>query len=149
MTNEIETAQKKLDVLLMSISPVSWDKVYYYAIRSSMGWDMYFCVKEAETGLIISSNIFFERYDKYDIKKNDLYAKLYQLTASVYEECKNENKKLWKTMTFVADRSGQYDVEFTYESPAGKNIFKQREDWEEKYFGEHLPSLKGKYPSAY
>ncbi|MDO5560671.1 MAG: DUF600 family protein [Oscillospiraceae bacterium] len=148
MTLEIETIQNDLGKFIMSLCPVKWDKVYYYVIRTDMSCDMYFCVKEFQTGLIISSNYFFDRYDKYGMSKNETYAQLYKMTTSLYNAYKADKEKLWTTMTLIADSSGETTFDFTYEAPAGKNIFQQREEWEKKYFNEPAPAVKVKYPEG-
>ena len=66
---KIEAAQNELGQFLVSMMPVPWTKICFYADCAPGYADTFFSFIEEETGVISTMDFFWKRYDSYPVKK--------------------------------------------------------------------------------
>ncbi|MDO5558390.1 MAG: DUF600 family protein [Oscillospiraceae bacterium] len=147
MTVTIEKIQNKIATILFNLCPVPWDSIYLFGEGTDFNACQYFCVKESQTKVIISSNYFFNRYDKEtESKKVDYYDEVNGLLIELHQAYTKTfgKEKSWTTATFIVQSNGKFDIDFTYD----KKLYKTRTEWEIKYFGEPVKFIQVKYPGT-
>ena len=151
MTNsesEIEKYQAELIEFLISIIPVPWEKICYYAECDKGTSSFWFGFIEKETGIVSTYEFFFKRYSSYSHDKFDVTITLLDLAEKIYYAYANMfgKDKNWKTMVLVINEKNELTIDYSYELPNG-DIFDVRDSIMMKYLGSEYVDITGKYPS--
>ena len=144
----IEHLQNELKDFLVSMIPVPWERIVFWAKYSKSGSSVRFGFKEKETGVVVPMDFFFDRYESYPIKKMDIYKNQYLFTKIIneaYLKQYGENRE-WSTFTLIIDKDGEFKTEFNFEAP-NETAFSEVEWFLKTYFGVEYVWVKGKYPS--
>ena len=147
MTKEIETSQNNLGMFLIKLMPVEWEKIWLYAECEDNCCSFYLCFKETQTSLITTTDFFWERYNVYPFTERETFRMLSNFICEIYKTYKKTygQEKIWTTMTYIIESSGEFNIDFTYET-IQENMVVQRRKWEIKYFGREIPYTTEKYP---
>ena len=81
---KIEAAQTELGKYLVSMMPVPWTKICFYADCAPGYAETFFAFVEAETGVISTMDFFWKRYDSYTVEKMEAFSELAELALSLY-----------------------------------------------------------------
>ena len=81
---KIEAAQTELGQFLVSMMPVPWTKICFYAKAARGFSSTWFGFIEEETDVICCDDFFWNRYDSYPMEKWDSLDKLSDLVSELY-----------------------------------------------------------------
>ncbi len=145
----IESIENKLGEYLISIIPVSWDKIVFYAKSTGSATTIRYAFREKETLMTITSEFMFRRYPDLTLSENDIDHTLFEYTEKLYNAYREEigEDKVWRTMAYVIEEDGSYHIDLSYEMPQ-RNMREERNWLVETYFGDKYTQLKGLYPST-
>ena len=147
---KIEVLQSELGYYLVSMIPVPWSKICFYAKAARGFSSIYYGFIEKETGVICTQELFWKRYDSYKFEKMDVICKLLDLTESLYNAYVKRfgQEKAWRTMYYTLQSDSSIQIDFEYELPPG-NLVERREAVYRRLFNcERKKSPKGKYPAT-
>ena len=147
---EIEAAQTALGQFLVSMMPVPWEKICFYADAVPGSASSWFAFIEKETGVICTQDFFWDRYEQYPFEKMDAYTSLLKITKRLYHAYLERfgQEKIWRTMYYTLQCDGSVQIDFEYELPPG-NLVEQGDAVYRRFFNcERKKSPKGKYPST-
>ena len=144
---KIEAAQNELGQFLVSLMPVPWEKICFFADAAPGTVSEWFAFIEKETGVICTQELFWKRYDSYTFEKMDVISKLLNLTESIYDAYAERfgQEKAWQTMYYSLQADGSVHIDLEYELPPG-NLVERRDAVYRRFFNcERKKSPEGKY----
>lgn len=147
---KIEALQTELGQFLVSMMPVPWEKICYYADAAPGTASEWFAFIEKETSVICTQELFWKRYDSYKFEKMDVICKLLDLTESLYNAYVKRfgQEKAWRTMYYTLQSDSSIQIDFEYELPPG-NLVEQGNAVYRRFFQcEYTNAPKGKYPAT-
>ena len=146
---KIEAAQTELGQFLISMMPVPWTKICYYA-RVAPGFSSpWFGFIEKETDVICCSEFFWNRYDTYPFERREAHRKLHQLVSELYNAYLERfgEEKIWSLIYYTINDDGKVHIDFEYEKLPGNPLEQQREVFR-RFFGSEYKYYWTKYPST-
>ena len=146
--NRIEQFQNELRDYLISMMPVPWKKIFLFAECNRGSATYWFCVLEKETGIVITYESFFSRYDSYQYYKRDINHKLFLLLDDLYQAYVKEygEDNVWHTIEFIINENGTFRTYLSYEH-MNEGILRFRDSFLKKHLNTEYKYIKGKYPS--
>jgi len=146
---EIEALQTELGQFLVSMMPVPWEKICFYAKCESGTRTIWYAFEEKDTGAICTREFFWRRYEQYPTDKWDTTDKLMALTKALYLAylASFGNYKIWSEMYYTLNVDRSINIEFEYGLSDG-NIVQLHDTMHERFFGVPYKCLKGKYPAT-
>ena len=146
---KIEAAQTELGQFLVSMMPVPWTKICFYADCAPGYAETFFAFVEAETGVISTMDFFWKRYDSYTVEQMEAYSKLAELALSLYNAYLERfgEEKIWRSMFYTVNSDGAVHIDFAFEELPGSSL-DQRYAVFERFFHTDYNYYKGKYPST-
>ncbi|MBR3449146.1 MAG: DUF600 family protein [Oscillospiraceae bacterium] len=145
----IEAAQTELGYFLVSMMPVPWKKICFYA-RCARGFaQTWFGLIEAETGVICARDFFWKRYDSTPISERDVMRTLPKLALALYQAYLERfgEEKIWRLMFLTIESDGRMQIDFEYENLQG-NSLEQHDEVFRRFFGSEYHYYWTKYPST-
>ena len=76
---KIEALQSELGQYLVSMMPVPWEKICFYAECAPGTSSIWYAIIERETNMIITSGPFWKRYESYRLSEEEASEKLLDL----------------------------------------------------------------------
>ena len=146
---EIEALQTELGQFLISIIPVPWKKICYYAEVEPGCISPWISFIEQETEVICTEDFFWERYDHYPVRRRDVLIKLSNLTSvlhKAYIRRFGEDKK-WCAMFYFIEEDYSVHIDLEYDFPKG-DMFEQHDAVFRKIYHTEYKAIKGKYPAT-
>ncbi len=146
---EIEALQTELGQFLVSMMPVPWEKLCFYA-KCARGFSQtWFGFIESETGVICARDFFWKRYDSYPIPKEDAIWKVPELSEALYNAYLERfgQEKIWRLMFLTIESDGKMHIDFEYENLQG-NSLEQHDEVYRRFFGTEYEYYWTKYPST-
>ena len=146
---KIEALQSELGYFLVSIIPVPWSKICFYAQAARGFSSIYYGFIEKETGVNCAMDFFWNRYDSYPVKKWDAIKKLNKLVSDLYNAYLERfgEDKIWRLMFYTIESDGKVHIDFKYEDLQGTSIEQQDEVYR-RFFGTEYEYYWTKYPST-
>ena len=146
----IEAAQTELGYFLVSMMPVPWEKICFFADAAPGTASEWFAFIEKETGVICTQELFWKRFDNCKVEKMDAYCKLLDLTESLYNAYVERfgQEKAWRTMYYTLNSDGSIQIDFEYELPPGNLVERRDAVYRRFFYCERKKSPKGKYPAT-
>ena len=147
---EIEALQTELGQFLVSMMPVPWKKICFYADAVPGSASSWFAFVEQETDVICTQDFFWKRYEQYTFEKMEVFVKLLEIAGSLYNAYveKLGQEKAWRTMYYTLLPDGSVHIDFEFELPPG-NLVEQGDAVYKRFFNcERKKSPKGKYPAT-
>lgn len=151
MTNsesEIEKYQAELIEYLISIIPVPWKKIVFYAESTQHTSSLRFGFTEKDTNVIVTMDFFFDRYNYYAFSKIDVFVTLYDILEKIYnaylEILKDE---IWNTISYIIESPNDFTIEFGNDKKSERVFFEEAEWFVKKFFYTNYIWVKGKYPA--
>ena len=119
--NNIEQLQNKLRDYLISIIPVPWTKICYYAECAKGSSSFWYGFIEKETGVVSTYEFFFNRYDNYAHNRIEVTVELLDYAEKLYKEYIDtfSKEKAWQTMVYIINEDRTIDIDYSYEKPQG------------------------------
>ena len=147
---EIEAAQTALGQFLVSMMPVPWERICFYADCAPGTSSVWYAVVERETDMIITNGSFWRRYESYPVSKEAATEKLPDLALDLYYAyaAKVGQDQVWKTMYYTLQSDGNVQIDFAYELPLGNLVEQQNAVYRSFFNCERKKSPKGKYPAT-
>ena len=145
---KIEAAQTELGQFLVSMMPVPWSKICFYA-KAARGYSSnWFGFIEEETDVICCDDFFWNRYDSYPMEKWDSLDKLTDLVSELYNAYLERfgEEKIWRLMFYTIESDGKVQIDFEYENLPG-NSLEQHDEVFRRFFGSEYHYYWTKYPS--
>ncbi len=145
----IEALQTELGQFLVSMMPVPWEKICFYADCVPGTASSWFAFIEKETGVICTQDFFWDRYEQYPFEKMDSYVSLLRLTKRLYNAYLERfgEDKIWRTMFYTLQSSGSINIDFAFELPPG-NLVEQGDAVYRRFFNCDYKYIDGKYPAT-
>lgn len=146
---KINSLQMELGYYLVSIMPVPWSKICFYA-RAARGFSsIYYGFIEKETGVISAMDFFWNRYDSYPVKKRDAVKQLNKLVADIYNAYLEQfgEEKIWRLMFYTIESDGKVRINLEYKNLSG-NSLEQHDEVYRRLFGTEYEYYWTKYPST-
>ena len=145
--NEIENAQRELCEFLISMMPVEWSKICYYAECTKQSNSPWISLIEKKTGAICTQESFWKRYSSYPYEKMAAYNVLFRLTRNLFKAYleKFGEEKIWRTCFLTIEEDYSFHIDFGYQLPPG-DLVEQHNAVCEKFFNTNYEYLQGKYP---
>ncbi len=145
----IEAAQTELGYFLVSMMPVPWKKICFYAKAARGFSSTWFAIIEKETDVICCDDFFWNRYDTYPVKEQDAIRQQARLVSQIYEAYLERfgSEKLWRLMFYTIDSDGKVKVNFEYKDLEG-NSLEQHDEVFRRFFGSEYHYYWTKYPST-
>ena len=146
---EIEALQTELGQFLVSMMPVPWKKICFFAKCESGARTIWYAFEEKDTSAICTREFFWRRYAQYPTDKWDTTDKLMELTKLLYQAYfdKLVKDKIWSEMYYTLDSDYSVNIEFEYVISEA-NFVQQHDAIHEWFFGVPYKCLKGKYPAT-
>ena len=147
---KIEALQTELGQFLVSMMPVPWTKICFYADCLPGTASSWFAFIEKETGVICTQDFFWKRYDSYELAEMDVFCKLLELAESIYDAYTERfgQEKIWRTMYYTLQSDGSVQIDFEYELPPGNLVERSNAVYRRFFDCEYTQAPKGKYPST-
>ena len=145
----IEAAQTELGYFLVSMMPVPWKKICFYAKAAREFSSIYWGFIEKETGVICAMDFFWNRYDSYPVKEWDAIKKLNKLVSALYNAYLERfgEEKIWRLMFYTIESDGKVKVNFEYKDLEVNSLEQQKEVYR-RFFGTEYEYYWTKYPST-
>ena len=146
---KIEAAQTELGKYLVSMMPVPWEKICFYA-RCAPGFaQTWFGMIESETGVICARDFFWNRFDNYQMSERDAMRTLPKLAQALYRAYLERfgQEKIWRLMFLTIESDGKMQINFEYENLQG-NSLEQHDEVFRRFFGTEYKYYWTKYPST-
>ncbi len=145
---EIEALQTELGQFLVSMMPVPWEKICFYAECAPGTSSIWYAIIERETNMIITSGPFWKRYESYRLSEEEVSEKLLDLALDLYNAytAKFGPHKAWRTMYYTIQSDGKLQIDFEYALPPGNLVEQQNAVYIKFFECERKKSPKGKYP---
>ena len=149
--DKIEALQTELGQFLVSMIPVPWEKICFYAECAPGTSSFWFAMIEKETDVICTMDFFWKRYESYPIEKTDAKFKIYDLIKSLYKAYATGfgQDKVWNAMYYTFHSDGKFNIDFDY-TPANANMIDL--DMQDRlcnlFFGSEYEYYWTKYPST-
>ena len=146
---KIESIQSELGYYLVSMIPVPWSKICFYAKAARGFSSIYYGFIEKETGVICALDFFWNRYDSYPVKEWDAIKKLNKLVSTLYYAYIERfgEDKIWRLMFYTIESDGKVHIDFKYEDLPGNSLEQQKEVFR-RFFGTEYKYYWTKYPST-
>ena len=146
---EIEAAQTELGQFLVSMMPVPWEKICFYADAAPGTTSIWFALVESETKVICTSDFFFKRYDRYSVEEMESYVKLSDMIEALYEAyvIRFGQNSVWKALYYTLQSDGLVHIDFEHELPKG-NMIERHDAVFRKFFDAKYRYYYTKYPSV-
>ena len=147
---KIEALQTELGQFLVSMMPVPWEKICFYADCAPGTSSIWFAIIERETNMIITSGPFWKRYISYRLSEEEASEKLLDLALDLYNAytAKFGPNKAWRTMYYTIQSDGKLQIDFEYALPPGNLVEQQNAVYKKFFECERKKSPKGKYPAT-
>ncbi len=147
---KIEAAQTELCQFLVSMMPVPWDKICFYADAAPDTFSEWFAFIEKGTGVICTQELFWKRFESYAVEKTDAVCKLLDLTELLYNAYVERfgQEKAWRTMYYTLQSDGAVHIDLEYELPSGDMVERRNAVYRRFFNCERKKSPKGKYPAT-
>ena len=147
---KIEAAQTELGQFLVSMMPVPWEKICFYAECAPGTSSIWYAIIERETNMIITSGPFWKRYESYRLSEEEASEKLLDLALDLYNAytAKFGPNKAWRTMYYTIQSDGKLQIDFEYALPPGNLVEQQNAVYKKFFECERKKSPKGKYPAT-
>ena len=144
----IEALQSELGYFLVSIIPVPWSKICFYAQAARGFSSIYYGFIEKETGVNCAMDFFWNRYDFYPVKKRDAVKTLNKLVSDLYNAYLERfgEEKIWRLMFYTIESDGKVHINFQHENLPG-NSLEQHDEVFRRFFGTEYKYYWTKYPS--
>ena len=128
--------------------PVPWKKICFYGTAESDTSTAWFAFEEAETDIVCTRGVFWNRYDSYKYSERDTMKTLLDLVLALYKAyvAKEGTDKVWKTMYYTLESDGAVHIDFESDYPAD-NWFEAQKIVYRRFFHTELKQYKTKYPS--
>ena len=146
---KIEAAQTEIGQFLVSMMPVPWKKICFYADCAPGYAETWFAMIEKETDVICMADFFWDRYDNCPVKRMDVFKRLAKLALSLYNAYLERfgEEKIWRSMFYTLDSDGAIHIDFIFEKLPGSSL-DQRYAVYERFFHTEYRYYKGKYSST-
>lgn len=133
--------------LLISMMPVSWKKIAFYAESDNFSRSLFFGVREKETDIAVNMDTFFERYDEYPFSKDDTPFDLMRFVRYKFKQDFAEmGENVWREFVCTIEENGEYKFEYFY--PNGEEYqYMTRAEFLKKYLDSDYICVNSKYPS--
>ena len=147
---KIEALQTELGQFLVSLMPVPWEKICFYAECAPGTSSIWYAIIERETNMIITSGPFWKRYESYRLSEEEASEKLLDLALDLYNAyaAKFGPNKAWRTMYYTIQSDGKLQIDFEYALPPGNLVEQQNAVYKKFFECERKKSPKGKYPAT-
>ena len=147
---KIEALQTELGQYLVSMMPVPWEKICFYAECAPGTSSIWYAIIERETNMIITSGPFWKRYESYRLSEEEASEKLLDLALDLYNAytAKFGPNKAWRTMYYTIQSDGKLQIDFEYALPPGNLVEQQNAVYKKFFECERKKSPKGKYPAT-
>ena len=147
---KIEALQTELGQFLVSMMPVPWEKICFYAECAPGTSSIWYAIIERETNMIITSGPFWKRYESYRLSEEEASEKLLDLALDLYNAytAKFGSNKAWRTMYYTIQSDGKLQIDFEYALPPGNLVEQQNAVYKKFFECERKKSPKGKYPAT-
>lgn len=146
MDNKTQLEKEIVDILINMI-PVSWSKISFLAQREKGYGTFFYGYIEAETNMMITSDIYPERYDNYPYSKREIPVMFLRNTKKIFKQDHAEmGDNVWREFVCTIENNGEFKFEYLY--PNGKDYeYMSRADFLMKYLNSEYIAVCGKYPS--
>ena len=146
---KIEAAQTELGQFLVSMMPVPWTKICFYAKAARGFSSTWFGFIEEETDVICCDDFFWNRYDSYPMEKWDSLDKLTDLVSELYNAYLERfgEEKIWRLIFYTIESDGKVHIDFEYEALQG-NSLEVHDEVFRRFFGSENEYYWTKYPST-
>ena len=145
-----EALQTELGQFLVSMMPVPWETICFYAECAPGTSSIWYAIIERETNMIITSGPFWKRYESYRLSEEEASEKLLDLALDLYNAytAKFGPNKAWRTMYYTIQSDGKLQIDFEYALPPGNLVEQQNAVYKKFFECERKKSPKGKYPAT-
>ena len=145
---EIKTRRNELCRFLINMMPVPWEKICLFAECDSGSATYWFCFLEKETGIVITYESFFIRYDSYPFTKRDINHKLFLLLDDLFQTYVKEygEDKVWHTIEFIINDDSTFRTYLSCQH-MNEGILRFRNAFLKKHLNTEYKYIRGKYPS--
>ena len=146
---KIEAAQTELGQFLISMMPVPWTKICYYAKVAPGFSSSWLGSIEKETNVICCEDFYWKRYDTYPFERREANRKLHQLVSELYNAYLERfgEEKIWRLIFYTIEADGKVHIDFEDENLPG-NSLEQHDEVFRRFFGSEYEYYWTKYPSA-
>ena len=147
---EIEALQTELGQFLVSMMPVPWTKICFYAEAEPGRISTWFALIEKETDMICTRDFFWKRYHQYPVQKREVSMQLSALTKALFEAYMKRfgEDSVWRTIYYTLESDYSVHIDFEYEYPKG-DLFEQHDYTYKRFFPDADYSyIEAKYPAT-
>ena len=144
----IEALQTELGQFLVSMIPVPWEKICFYAEVEPGRISTWFALIEKETDMICTRDFFWKRYHQYPVQKREVSMQLSALTKALFEAYMKKfgEDSVWRTIYYTLESDYSVHIDFEYEYPKG-DLFEQHDYTYKRFFPDADYSyIEAKYP---
>lgn len=143
-----EHLEKELVDFLISIIPVTWEKIAFYSDNNAGSSTLFYGVREEETDIVVTSDTFRKRYADYNFDRISASRKLLQTVRMLYEnKCIIANDKRTFEIVCVIAADGDYRFEYIPHN-SDNSDFMSREEFLMTYLNSEYFCVTSKYPST-
>lgn len=132
---------------LISMMPIPWKKIAFYAESDNGSRSLFFGVREKETDIAVNMDTFFKRYDEYPISKREAPFELIRFVRYKFKQDFVEmGENVWREFVCTIEENGEYKFEYFY--PNGEEYqYMTRAEFLKKYLDSDYICVNSKYPS--
>lgn len=139
-TNRMEELYQQAAYLVNDMIPEPWEKFYLYAEISEESQQVFFYYyPEGQQTPVYSLDIpklFKISEDKF----NEMDFAVYDCFKDLWTEFKNNNQEPWRNLTFYLDRTGKFNIDFSYDFLSETDDYENFVLWTYKTLGVRIGS---------
>jgi hypothetical protein len=147
INNDLKRTEKELAGFLCGFIPVPWTDMIYYAESDGAVWSYFYAFREEKTGIIVTIDSFYRRYESYNYVKREARHILFEFAKKLYRYAGMSAGVSWKEMVCTVKKSGEYRFDYVFPAPDAHGYMTKHELLE-KYMDSEYYFVTGKYPSA-
>lgn len=147
-TKEIRDAVADITDFLISIVPVPWERICFYAECVPGTANIWFAVAEEGTGIVCTE--FRRRYASfYTLEYKEIRRRLIGLAVRLHIACSEiaDAEKNWRCMYFTVDVNGDVHIDYT-DKPLSEDFFDNNYAVCEYFFGPDCRKCAMPYPAS-
>lgn len=144
MKKKIELCYEELKELLIEILPIEWDKVWFrFEIDKFEESGQYFVLEHNSERIMT----FCDMVDNGIIDDNtfdDDFEKMTNIGAKIFNTDMESGSPTWTCLTFLLDKSGAFNIEYSYDDLNDLGRIERKINWIRKYlvdYPEYIETL--------
>ena len=133
MEKEMNRLYREIAETVNEMIPEEWKEIFLYAeFREGYKKVFFYYYSEIEGEPVYSLDIT-DIFNVDDAEFDGLEKELYNCFSRLLEEFKEQNQKIWTSLTFILDNTGKMKINYGYENISDLSPVEKQDKWEAEY----------------